>query len=347
MFAFHLASHLNYFGKDVSVMKKFAALVLLLGLTALPASAAEINAYSIMPEKYVSKVTQAFEQETGIHVNFLRLSSGEAKTRLEAEKNNPQVDVLIGGPADTYEAIVAQGVFEKYSPKGVEAIPAKFRSADGYWTGIGIIPLCFLTNEDFLKKNEMQAPATWNDLLDPRYKNGLQMADARTSGTATERIFSLVKIMGEDEAFKYQKKLHANIQMYTKSGAGGAMPIATGQCASGIFYIVDALDIQQQGYPVTISYPKDGVSYGIEGCGVVHGAKNLEDAKKFADWMVSKSFADFIVANKINYVPTRTDVTTDNPLLDLNAINLVETDVAWKGAKRDEFVERWKNEVIK
>ena len=86
MFAFHLASHLNYFGKDVSVMKKFAALVLLLGLTALPASAAEINAYSIMPEKYVSKVTQAFEQETGIHVNFLRLSSGEAKTRLEAEK---------------------------------------------------------------------------------------------------------------------------------------------------------------------------------------------------------------------------------------------------------------------
>ena len=61
MFAFHLASHLNYFGKDVSVMKKFAALVLLLGLTALPASAAEINAYSIMPEKYVSKVTQAFE----------------------------------------------------------------------------------------------------------------------------------------------------------------------------------------------------------------------------------------------------------------------------------------------
>ena len=52
--------------------------------------------------------------------------------------------------------------------------------------------------------------------------------------------------------------------MYTKSGAGGAMPIATGQCGSGIFYIVDALDIQQQGYPVVITYPKDGVSYGIE-----------------------------------------------------------------------------------
>ena len=122
----------------------------------------------------------------------------------------------------------------------------------------------------------MQAPTKWADLLDPRYKNGLQMADARTSGTATERIYSLVKVMGEDEAFAFQKKLNANIQMYTKSGAGGAMPIATGQCASGIFYIVDALDIAQQGYPVKITYPEDGVSFGIEATGVIAGGKNNE-----------------------------------------------------------------------
>lgn len=51
----------------------------------------------------------------------------------------------------------------------------------------------------------MKAPSKWADLLDPRYKNNLQMADARTSGTATERIYSLVKVMGEDEAFKFQK----------------------------------------------------------------------------------------------------------------------------------------------
>ena len=51
-------------------------------------------------------------------------------------------------------------------------------------------------------------PESWNDLLDPRYKNNLQMADARTSGTATERIYSLVKVMGEDPAFAYQKKLN-------------------------------------------------------------------------------------------------------------------------------------------
>ena len=221
------------------------------------------------------------------------------------------------------------------------------RDPNNYWTGIGVIPLCFLTNTKFLKKNNMEPPKKWADLLDPRYKKNLQMADARTSGTATERIFSLVKIMGEDEAFKFQKQLNGNIQMYTKSGAGGAMPIATGQCASGIFYIVDALDIQQQGYPVVITYPEDGVSYGIEATGVIKGGKNNAEAKKFVDWAVSKKFAEFIVANKINYVPTRNDVKTDNPILDLTKIKMIPTDVTWKGEKRKEYTQRWINEVIK
>ncbi|MDY3868159.1 MAG: ABC transporter substrate-binding protein [Pyramidobacter sp.] len=328
------------------MMKKFSALALFLCLTAVPAFA-DINAYSIMPEKYASKVFAEFTKDTGIKVNFMRFSAGEALARLTAEKGNPQVDVMLGGPADTYAAGIKEGIFEAYKPANADAIPENLRDPQNYWTGIGIIPLCFMTNENFLKKNNMNAPESWNDLLDPRYKNGLQMADARTSGTATERIYSLVKVFGEDEAFAYQKKLHQNIQMYTKSGAGGAMPIATGQCAAGIFYIVDALDIQQQGYPVVISYPKDGVSFGIEATGVIANAKNSAEAKKFVDWATSKKFADFIVANQINYVPTRTDVKTDNPLLDLSKINMKTVDVSWKGAHRKGFTERWINEVIK
>jgi len=333
------------------VLNRVRILIAALLLAALTGSAAfasgELNAYSIMPEKYASQVFEAFTAETGIKVNFMRFSSGEALARVVAEKNNPQVDVILGGPADTYEAGIGEGVFEAYRPAGADMIPEKFRSPDNYWTGIGIIPLVFLTNTNFLKEKGLEAPVSWNDLLDPAYKNGLQMADTRTSGTATERIYSLVKIMGEDEAFAYQKKLHENIQMYTKSGAGGAMPIATGQAASGIFYIVDALDIQQQGYPVALTYPVEGVSYGIEGSGILKGAKNMENAKKYMDWVSSKAFAQFIVDKKINYIPTRTDVEVTNPALDLSKMKLIEVDVAWKGEKRKEYVERWINEVIK
>lgn len=323
--------------------------VLLAGLVVLSATAnaAELNAYTIMPEKYASQIFAEFTKDTGIKVNFLRFSTGEALARLTAEKGNPQVDVLLGGPADMCAAGVTEGILEAYRPANSEAISSSYRDPNNYWTGIGLIPLCFLTNTKFLEKNKMQAPTKWADLLDPRYKNNLQMADARTSGTATERIYSLVKVMGEDEAFKFQKAMNANVQMYTKSGAGGAMPIATGQCASGIFYIVDALDIQQQGYPVTITYPEDGVSFGIEATGVVKGGKNNAEAKKFVDWATSKKFAEFIVANKINYVPTRNDVKTSNPILDLTKIKTISVDVTWKGEKRKEFTQRWINEVIK
>ncbi len=327
--------------------KKLTAVFAALAALCAAADAAELNAYSVMPEKYASRIFAEFTKDTGIKVNFLRFSTGEALARLTAEKGNPQVDVMLGGPADMYAAASKQGVFEAYKPAGADAIDPSMRDDQSYWTGIGVIPLCFLTNTKFLKKNNMQAPTKWADLLDERYKKNLQMADARTSGTATERIFSLVKIMGEDEAFKYQKKLNANIQMYTKSGAGGAMPIATGQCASGIFYIVDALDIAQQGYPVTITYPEDGVSYGIEATGVIKGGKNNKEAKQFVDWATSKKFAEFIVANKINYVPTRKDVKTGNPILDLTKIKMVPIDVDWKGDKRKEYTQRWINEVIK
>ena len=327
--------------------KKLSALLAGLVVLTASANAAELNAYTIMPEKYASQIFAQFTKDTGIKVNFLRFSTGEALARLTAEKGNPQVDVLLGGPADMYAAGVTEGILEAYRPADSDAISSAYRDPNNYWTGIGLIPLCFLTNTKFLEKNKMQAPTKWADLLDPRYKNNLQMADARTSGTATERIYSLVKVMGEDEAFKFQKAMNANVQMYTKSGAGGAMPIATCQCASGIFYIVDALDIQQQGYPVTITYPEDGVSFGIEATGVVKGGKNNAEAKKFVDWATSKKFAEFIVANKINYVPTRNDVKTSNPILDLTKIKTISVDVTWKGEKRKEFTQRWINEVIK
>ena len=184
-------------------MSKKKLLTVLAGLASLciGVNAAELNAYSVMPEKYASRIFAEFTKDTGIKVNFLRFSTGEALARLTAEKGNPQVDIMMGGPADMYAAASKEGIFEAYRPADSDAIDASMRDPNNYWTGIGVIPLCFLTNTKFLKKNNMEPPKKWSDLLDPRYKKNLQMADARTSGTATERIFSLVKIMGEDEAF--------------------------------------------------------------------------------------------------------------------------------------------------
>ena len=92
--------------------KKVSAVLIAVALTAAGhVSAAELNAYSIMPEKYASRIFAEFTKDTGIKVNFLRFSSGEALARLTAERGNPQVDVMLGGPADTYAAGMKDGIF--------------------------------------------------------------------------------------------------------------------------------------------------------------------------------------------------------------------------------------------
>ncbi len=306
-----------------------------------------LNVYTIWPEKYSSQVFEAFTKDTGIKVNFIRFSSGEALTRIVAEKDNPQVDVLFGGPADTFAAGISKGIFEPYTPKYDSAIPAKYKDPNHYWVGVAVDPLCFMTNNKFLKNNNLQAPTSWQDLLNPAYKNGLQMADARTSGTAISRMLSLNSIMGEDASFAYQRQLHQNVQLYTKSGGGGCLPIANGQAASGIFFLVDAMEMKQQGYDVTITYPKEGTVYAVEAMAMIKGSKQPELAKQFLDWASSQNMQNLYETKKLNYVPADPTIKLSDPAMDVSKVNLIEVDIAKAGEDRERLVQRWINEVIK
>src|SRR5581483_70098 len=236
------------------------------------------NAYSIWPENWARPMLQEFEAATGIKVNFLRFSSGEALARVIAEKNNPKVDVLFGGPVETFAAGIKEGIFQSYKPPAFDKLPARFKSEDGQWTAIADDPLVFMTNTKFLQEHGLQKPASWDDLLNPAYKGQLQMADARTSGTAVTRIFSILQVnnRNEDAAFAYMKKLRQNIQAYTKSGGGGTLPVGLGQAGGGIFFIVDALDTKAKGYDVTVSFPSEGIGSAAEGIALIKGAKNAD-----------------------------------------------------------------------
>ena len=317
-------------------------------LTASPSSASEtLNVYTIWSERYATAVFDAFTRDTGVHVNFLRFPSGEVLARLVAEKENPQVDVFFGGIADAFEAGKKEGIFETYVPSGAEAIPQRFRDPEGFWTGVAVNHICFMFSGEFLRKNGLPAPRSWQNLLDPAYRNGLIMADARTSGTAVSRLFSLVLSMGEDEAFVYQKKLDGNVQQYTKSGAGGALPIARGQAAGGIFFLVDALEMQQTGYDIVISYPAEGVAYGVEAMGLVKNGKNPELARRFLDWAASPAMQRLYEENRINLIPTHPDVPLKNPALDMSEVRLLDLDIQWSGEHRMRLVNRWVNEIVK
>ncbi len=317
---------------------------------ALPAHATEtINAYSIWPENWARPMFEEFEKATGIKVNFVRFSSGEALARIIAEKNNPQVDVLFGGPVETFAAGINEGVFESYKSPSFAKLPPRFRHADGQWTAIADDPLVFMSNDKFVKENGLKAPASWNDLLAPQYKNMLQMADARTSGTAVTRIFSILEVNGRDEtkAFDYMKKLRPNVQLYTKSGGGGTLPVGLGQAGAGIFFIVDALDTKAKGYDVTISFPKEGIGTAAEGIALIKGAKNPAAAKKLIDWATSSAMQSQFAKYKINFVPASPDVALEPSLAEvLKGAKIFAIDADYAGANRKRIVERWVAEVL-
>ena len=312
-------------------------------------AAETINAYSIWPENWARPMLQEFEAATGLKVNFLRFSSGEALARVIAEKNSPKIDVLFGGPVETFAAGIKEGVFEPYKPPAAAVLPARFKEADGYWTAIADDPLVLMTNQKFLTENKLLPPASWDDLLNPAYKNMLQMADARTSGTAVTRIFSVLEVNGRDEekAFAYLKKLRANVQLYTKSGGGGTLPVGLGQAAGGIFFIVDALDTKAKGYDVVISFPKEGIGTSAEAIALIKGAKNADAGKKLIDWATSPDMQRLFAKHKINFVPAHPDVKTEASLAEvLKGATIFAIDDAYAGANRKRIVERWVAEVL-
>src|SRR3990172_7878392 len=145
---------------------RLALPLLLTALVWLPgvAPAADtLNAYSIWPENWARPMLQEFEKATGIKVNFVRFSSGEALARLIAEKGNPRVDVLFGGPVETFAAGIKEGIFQSYKPASFGALPARFKHADGQWVAIADDPLVFMSNTKFLTEHTLKPPASRED----------------------------------------------------------------------------------------------------------------------------------------------------------------------------------------
>ena len=329
----------------VSVLAAAVLVILLLAVGGV-GGASVLDVYSIWPESFCTPMFQEFTARTGIQINFVRHSSGEVLARIIAEKNNPRVGMVFGGPADTFAAAIDEGVLEPYMPAGVDAIPKGYRHPEGYYTGIALNPIVFLSNRSFLAENKLQPPASWNDLLHPAYRQQLQMADARTSGTGVNRLISTIFAFGsEDAAYKYMKELDKQVQVYTKSGGGGTVPVGTRQAGAGVFFLVDCILTQQSGYDVVISVPKEGSAVALEACALVKGGKNHDLAKKFLDWLVTDEAQSLYAKYGVGFMPTHPKAVVSD-LIDVRGANFIDVDLQWAADNRQRLIDRWVTEVL-
>lgn len=132
-------------------------------------------------------------------------------------------------------------------------------------------------------------PKCWKDLTKPEYKGEIQIADPQSSGTAYTALATFAQLWGDDQAFDYLKQLNANVSQYTKSGIAPARNAARGETAIGIGFLHDYSLEKEQGAPLELISPCEGTGYEIGGVSILKGARNLDNAKLFVDWVLSKT----------------------------------------------------------
>ncbi len=139
----------------------FVTLAVLLGLVVGLAGCGgqpeskEINVLCTPQEEWCQGMKQEFEAKYDITVNYVRMSSGEALARIQAEKDNPTFDIWWGGPIDSFIAAKKDGLLEAYNSPNYKNLldQAKYKDKDNYWVGIYVGTLGFCTNKNWLAKN--------------------------------------------------------------------------------------------------------------------------------------------------------------------------------------------------
>lgn len=246
--------------------------------------------YGSCEEDYLAAACENFESIYGIKVQYQRLSTGEVQSKIEEEKGTPSADVWFGGTTDPYNVCAAEGLLEPYAAENASHLLGDaYKDPDGNWYGIYKGILGFMVNKDELARMGLEAPADWQDLLKPEYKDLIWTSNYNTAGTAKLVINTMIQKYGHDEGVKYLVDLDKNVHVYTKSGSGPSKNVGTGECVVGIGFLHDGItQIVDNGYGnVELIIPSTGTSYEIGATAIFKGAKHPAAAKLWIEYALS------------------------------------------------------------
>lgn len=139
---------------------------------------------------------------------------------------------------------------------------------------------CIIVNPAVLEKNGLSAPKSYEDLLDPAYKNLISMPSPASSGTGYMFLRQLTNEWGEEKAFEYFEKLTENILSYTSSGSGPVNALVQGEAAIGLGMTSQAVTEINEGVNLDIVFFKEGSPFSMYGNAIL---KKSADRKAVMD----------------------------------------------------------------
>jgi iron(III) transport system substrate-binding protein len=296
--------------------------------------------YTSLALPSAEKVTRLFEAAyPGIKIEVHRTGSERiiARVMQELKANIKNVDVVHTSDAGHFVFFKTQKLLTKYTPAGVDAFPAGFKDKDGYFFGLRATVNVIAYNTKAIPAAE--APKTWKDLLDPKWKGKMVTAHPGYSGVISTHVLALVNQYGWD----YFKQLAQNKLMLVQSAVDPSGVVASGERPVAVdggeytFY-----QIKKKGNPVEIVYPREGVPLVVSPTAIMTFAPHPTAAKLFTDFTFSREIQQVMADSEGLYTGhPEVKYPTDKPKLgDLKLLTVDPEELEKRGEEiRQRFVE--------
>ena len=309
-------------------MKKIVALLLALTVLAMASMAladGKVMLYSSMQEAQLQAIEQAFEAKyPDIDMEYYYAGGGKLVTKMTTEaQDNGQIAcdlVWLGDPSD-YEAFKANGWLMPYVSPETDHIAKEYMDAEGYYTAGRLVTMGIAWNIGLV--DEADAPKTWNDLLDPKWKGQIVMTDPGTAGTTKYAVGALMA--SKEYGPAYFEKLKANGTELQSGTTASHNQIAAGAYKVGMCLDYVTNNLKAKGSTIDFVYlDKDIVSI-FSPVALVKGAKNEKNGKLLIDFILSKEGQEVLVAN--NLLSVRKDVKQKGESADTIAKRAMKVDL--------------------
>jgi ABC-type Fe3+ transport system substrate-binding protein len=254
------------------------------------------------PAQLGTKLSAAFEKDTGIKMQFVSGGGGELSSRFDTEARAKHVtmDILFGG-GNELETLKPEGLLEPLKPQMI--LPSvqdgpQWRDGKRHWYDKeqtylfqgGAYVFGYVTvNADDVDPATIKS---WNDLLDPKYKGKIICYDPTSNGPGQGAVGAMAAVLGMD----YIKKLFVDQQVkFVADNDQLAQSVAHGDYPIALALIQQSINkYQSQGINLKIALPSEMPGYLTSGFGVIReakGAPHPNAAQVFINWYASAAGA--------------------------------------------------------
>jgi iron(III) transport system substrate-binding protein len=319
----------------VRLVALLAALVVACGDGRTP-----VVVYSPHGRDQLSLLEHAFEaSHPGIDVRWLDMGSQEILDRLRFERVNPQADVWFGGPTTIFDRGIADSLLQPYRPDWAAHVgPMGVGPGDLYYPAYRT-PAVIAFNSRVVPREE--APADWDDVLQPRWRDKVLIRDPMASGTM-RAIWGLVlerslRATGDTaQGMAWLRRLDGQTKAYTLNPAILDARLARAEGLVTLWDLPDILISRSKGMPFDYTFPRSGTVVIDDAIGLVRGCRHPEAAKAFIDFVGSEE-GQLLAADKVFRLPARRDLPADRVPAWVAGVEreMVVADVDWARLARD------------